>query len=353
MSSAPGSMESVCILRLSALGDVCNTVPLLRAIQAQSPEARITWIVDRAGLRLLEGIEGVETLVHDKSGGLRSIAALRRKLARRRFDALLVTQRSLRANMLAALIPARRRVGYDRVRARELHGLVVNAHIRAGGEEQHVVDCMLSFLEPIGLDVPAQPRWDFPLSDEDRAFARQHMPDGQDCVILSPASSHPERIWRPEHYAAVADHAIRGHGLRVVLCGGPGAAERTLGDAIVARMHEQPVDLIGRDTIKHFLALAARARLVIAPDSGPAHLANAMGTPVLGLYAATDCRRSGPYFSRHLCVNEFPAAAERFVGRPAGELRWGKHIHADGVMDLIRPEAVMRRLDDFVAQGEP
>lgn len=343
-------MQSVCILRLSALGDVCHTVPLLRALQHQLPEAHVTWVVDRAGRHLLEGIDGVETIVFDKHGGPRAMAALRRELAGRRFDALLVTQRSLRANLLAALIPARMRVGYDRRRARELHGLVVNARIRDGGADQHAMDCMLSFLEPLGLEVPVRPEWRFALSDADLEFARHHLPDGEEGLIVSPASSRPERNWRPEHYAAVADHAIRRHGFRVLLCGGPSAAERELGDAIVAAMRERPADLIGRDTIKRFLALAARARLVISPDSGAAHLANAMGTPVLGLYAATDSRRSGPYFSRHLCVDEFAAAAERFEGRPAHELRWGKHIHAEGVMDLIRPEAVIDRLDDFVTE---
>lgn len=343
------SIESVCLFRLSALGDVCNSVPLVRALQDQLPRVRIDWIIDRSAAPLVRGLEGVELIVHDKRGGAQQILQLRRLLAGRRYDVLLHTQRSLRANLLSWLVAARVRVGYDRQRSRELHGLAVNFRIPPAAIDQHVVDCFLSFLLPVGLRVPARPRWDLPLSDEDQAFARQHIRDGDAAVVISPGSSYAARVWRPEHYAAVADYAVRRHGLKVLLCGGPGAAERALGAAIAGAMREPCGDLIGKDTPSKFLALTRRALLVISPDSGPAHLANAAGARVLGLYAATDCRRSGPYFSRDLCVNEYAAAARRFGGHAADELPWGKHFHVPGVMDLVLPVAVMARLDDAVS----
>jgi heptosyltransferase I len=338
------------LLRLSALGDVCNAVPLLRELQRQLPEASISWVIGAHEIKLVGDIPGVEFLPFDKADGLRSMTALRRRLAGRRFDALLVTQRSLRANLLARLIPARRRIGYDRERSRELHGLAVSARIAPADPGQHIVDCMLSFLEPLQLRSAAEPRWDIPISAADEAYAREHIPDGRDALIISPSSSHPQRNWRAERYAQVADHAIRRHNLAVLLCGGPGAAERALGDAIIAAMQEQAQDLIGRDTVKQFLALAARARLVISPDSGPAHFANAVGTAVLGLYAATDCRRSGPFYSRELSINEFPAVARDLTGRPPEALPWGKHLHANGVMDRILAADVIARLDTFMTR---
>lgn len=351
MNAAPHPPESVCILRLSALGDVCHTVPLLRALQDALPDTRLSWIIDRSCHPLVGRIDGVEFIVHDKRAGLRGLLALRRELAARRFDALLATQRSARANLVAALVRARLKVGYDRARAREGHALVTGARIRGGAADQHAMDCILSFLEPLGLTVPAAPRWDFPLEEADLAWAREQIPDGDRCLLISPASSFAQRNWRAGHYATVADHAARRHGLRVLLCGGPGKAERQLGDRILAAMKEPATDLIGRDTLQRFLALLGRAVLVLTPDSGPAHMATAMGAPVLGLYAATDCRRSGPYHSRQWCVNAFDEAARRYAGREAGALRWGRHLHVDGVMDLVRPEAVIERLDAFAASG--
>ncbi len=344
-------MKSICLFKLSAVGDVVHMVPVLRAIQDQCPDVAITWIIGKLEARLVGDIAGVEFMVFDKRGGLGAVRDLRRRLRGRRFDALLLAQRSLRANLVSLAVPARLRVGFDHARQSELHGLAVNTRIAPMRGQQHVMDCLLSFLEPLGLRVPERPCWDIPVSAEDEAFAAEHVPVGQPLLILSPASSHAARNWRAERYAAVADHAVARHGMRVLLCGGPSAIERQLGDAILASMRHAPVDLIGKDTLKRFLALARRATLVLTPDSGPAHMANAVGTPVLGLYAATDCERSGPFASRALSVNRFPEAARTLLGREPSSLRWGKHIHRRGVMDLISVDEVVDRLDAFMADA--
>jgi heptosyltransferase I len=98
------------------------------------------------------------------------------------------------------------------------------------------------------------------------------------------------------------------------------------------------------------VALLARADLVAGPDAGPVHVANAVGTPVLGLYACTDAERSGPYSDRRWTVNRYAEAAERFMRRPAGDLRWGQRIEKPGVMNLIQVDDVIRKFDDFCGQ---
>jgi heptosyltransferase I len=122
-----------------------------------------------------------------------------------------------------------------------------------------------------------------------------------------------------------------------------------MGDAIGARLSVPFVDLIGRDTIKQLLALLERAALVLTPDAGPMHLATAVGTPVLGLQAASNPARSGPYLDRRWCVDRYDAAARRYLGRPAAELSWGTKIERPGVMGLISVEDVIERLDAFMA----
>ena len=105
------------------------------------------------------------------------------------------------------------------------------------------------------------------------------------------------------------------------------------------------LDLIGKDPLKQLPALLARADLLVTPDSGPMHIANAMGTRVLGLHAATNPQRSGPYSDRRFCVDRYDDAARRYRGKPAAELKWGTRIEADGVMDLVT-------VDDAVAAFE-
>jgi heptosyltransferase I len=340
--------DSLCILRLSALGDVSHVVPLVRTVQRHWPATRITWIVGQFESRLVGDIEGVEFIPYDKRSGWRGVSGLRRRLKGRRFDALLLMQLALRANLVSTAIRADVRVGYDRARSKEGHGLFINRRIPPC-DGQHVLDALGSFLQPLGLPADEPPRWSLPVPDEAVDFARSHIPDdGQRTLVISPCASHALRNWRPERYAAVADHAIRRHGLRVLLCGGPSPAERTMGDAILAHCTEPVVDLIGKDTIKRALALLQRADLVVSPDSGPVHMANAVGTPVLGLYAATDPRRSGPYSDRRWTVDRYAAAAERFLGKGTDQLPWGRKIEVPGVMDLIETDAVIERLDAWV-----
>lgn len=343
--------SSLCLLRLSALGDVTHVVPLVRTLQRHWPQARPHWVIDKGGFRLLEGLEGVTFHTYDKKTGLAGMRALRRELPAGGFDALLQMQVALRANLLSAFIPARRRIGYDRSRSKDLHGLVIDERIpdRPG---IHVLDAIGSFCEPLGLR-QTEVAWDLPVPADAHAWAAaQWDADGRRTLVISPCSSHERRNWYADRYAAVAGHAAA-QGWRIVLCGGRSDLERRTADAIIAAMQAPVLDLVGKDTLKQLPALLARADLVMTPDSGPMHIANAMGAAVLGLHAASNPRRSGPYSSVRYCVDRYDDAARRYKGKPAAELKWGTKIEHDGVMGLVTVEdaiaAFERRRGDLAA----
>lgn len=347
--------QSICLLRLSALGDVTHVLPLVRTLRAAWPEVALTWVIGRGEQKLLDGLPGVTFLVYDKKTGLAGMRALRRALAGRRFDALLQMQVAARANLLSAFLPARRRIGYDRARSKDLHGLFINERIpdRPG---IHVLDALGSFCEPLGLR-QTEVAWDLPVPEDAHAWARAQWPDdGVPTLAISPCSSHALRNWRAERYAAVADHA-RDQGWRVALLGGRSALERDTADAILAAMRppaqadgaDAVLDLVGKDTLKQLPALLARADLLMTPDSGPMHIANAMGTKVLGLHAASNPRRSGPYSDLRFCVDRYDDAARKYRGRPAAELKWGTKIEHDGVMDLVTVEDGIAAFERFRA----
>jgi heptosyltransferase I len=136
--------------------------------------------------------------------------------------------------------------------------------------------------------------------------------------------------------------------MQVILCGGPSEIERRTGEEIVARMKQRCENTIGQDTLVQFLATLERATLLITPDSGPAHMATAVATPVIGLYAATNPARSGPYLSRQWCVDKYDVAAQRLLGRPAAEIPWTTKIERPGVMDLITPDDVIKKLHSLL-----
>jgi heptosyltransferase I len=345
--SSPPPPGSICLLRLSALGDVTHVLPLVRTLRRAWPGVALTWVIGKAEHRLLEGLDGVEFVVYDKASGFAGMRALRRELAGRRFDALLQMQVAARANLLSAFVPAVRRIGYDKARAKDLHGLFVNERIpdRPG---VHVLDAIGSFCEPLGLRQD-EVAWHLPVPDDARAWARAQWPDdGSPTLLVSPCSSHVLRNWRAERHAAVADHAAA-QGWRVVLCGGRSALERDTADAILAAMRAPALDLVGKDTLKQLPALLERADLVLTPDAGPMHIANAMGTKVLGLHAASNPKRSGPYSDLRYCADRYDDAARRFLGKPAAALKWGTKIEREGVMDLVTVDDAIAAFERYCA----
>lgn len=341
--SAPAS---ICLLRTSAIGDVTHVVPLVHTLQRNWPQTSLTWIVGKLERKLVGDLPGVEFVTFDKSAGWTGMREVHAALRGRRFDALLHMQVALRSNLLSLGIHAQQRIGYDRARSKDLHGLVINQRIPARTGE-HVLQAIGSFCEPLGLK-QTDVRWDIPIPDEAQAWAAQQWPDDQPVLLVSPTSSHALRNWRPERYAAVMDHATA-HGWRVVLIGGPSAGERGMADAILAACQHAPLDLTAKDTLKRLMAMLCRAQLLLTPDSGPMHMANAVGLKVLGLHAASNPARSGPYSDRRWCVDQYDAAARKYLGKPASQIPWGTKIEKPGVMDLIEVDAVVERFEAAAA----
>lgn len=339
--------DTVAVLKLSAIGDVCHALPVVRTLQRAWPAARFTWIIGRTEASLVGGIADIEFLVLDKRAGRGGTAAVRRALRARRFDLLLHMQYAWRASMIARHVRAPVKLGYDRRRALDLQWLFTTDRIEPGGRE-HVLDGLFGFARRLGVE-ERDYRWDIPVPERAVERAARIVPDGAPTLVVSPCSRHLARNWRPEHYAAVADYAVERLGWRVVLCGGPTPLERETGARIAAQMHAPCVDVIGEDTLIELYAVLARAAALLTPDSGPAHMATAAGIPVIGLYASTSAARSGPYFSREWCVDRFDAAARRYLGRPAAQLPWRTKIDRPGVMDLVRPQDAIERLAALAA----
>lgn len=342
--------QSLCVLRLSAIGDVCHTLPVVRTLQAALPGTEITWIVGKTEASLVGDIAGIEFITFDKRAGLAGMRAVRRQLAGRRFDVLLQMQVALRASVLSRFIPARSRVGFDRARARDFQWLFTDRHI-AAREQQHVMDGLFGFAEALGIQERVL-RWDIPLAQSDRDFAANKVPGDQPVLVISPCSSTRARNfrnWAPERYAAVAAHAVDNLGMQVVVTGGPTGLERDYGERIAADAGVPVTNLVGRSSLKQLFALIERAAVVLCPDSGPAHMATAAGTPVVGLYATSNPDRTGPY-DRRFTVNRYPDALMQAYGKRVDEVRWGARVRSPDAMDLITVEEVVAKLAEAVAR---
>ncbi len=341
-------LQNVCLLRLSAIGDTCHALAALRAFQAAWPQTRFTWIIGKLEAKLMTALlPEIEFITFDKGAMLKELRRLRAVLRGRRFDLLLDLQLSLRASLVSSLVSAPIKLGFDRARARELQWWFTNARI-APAVREHVLDSFMGFARACGIE-PAAPHWDLKLPADALEYAQGIVTDERPTLLISPCSSHTARNWTPERYAAVADHAAAAHAMRVVLVGGRSALETQLGAAIAAAARTPVINQIGKDTLPQLLGLLSQSTVLLTPDSGPAHMATMVGLPVIGLYAATNPERAGPYYSRRWCVDKYDEAARKLLGKPAAQIAWTTKIERSGVMDLIAVSDVTAKLDALMS----
>jgi lipopolysaccharide heptosyltransferase I len=290
----------IAILKPSALGDIVHALPVLTALRRRFPNAFISWIVNRAYQSLLDGHPDLdETLAFDRGaarhGLLRALASYRDfavALRQRRFDLVIDLQGLFRSGVMALVTGARRRVGLGCARegARWFYTDVVPV---PDSDHSHAVDRCWRVAEALGAaDEP--PRFVVPVAAEARLWAeRQLTALPQPWLALAVGSRWLTKRWPPEHFAVLAEHALRRRGGSAVFVGS--AEESSLADQVAARLAAPTLNLSGRTTLPQLAALLQRADVLLANDTGPLHLAVALGRPVVAPYTCTKTALNGPY----------------------------------------------------------
>jgi heptosyltransferase I len=255
-------------------------------------------------------------------------------------------QMSLRSSAVNRLVSTSVRLGFDRARAKDMQWLFNNYEIPAH-KNQHVMDSLFGFTEALGIGNRIL-TWDIPIPEQDRQVVRDWLEIKKPYLLISPCSSMSYRNWNRPGYAAVGDYARQKYGLHIVLSGGPGNLEQETGRGIEQLMKYPPFNLIGQTNLKQLLYLLEHAKAVVSPDSGPAHMATAVNTPVIGLYACTNPERARPYFSASTTVNRYPEAVLAKYGKPVKQLPWGIRVRDPGTMDRITVDEVVAKLDSLM-----
>lgn len=295
-SSPAPSRPRILIVRLSAIGDVIHGMPLACALRERFPAALLAWAVgERAGV-LLRGHEALDELITLPRGWLKSpgtLWRLRRRLRAMRFDTTIDAQGLTKAAVVAWLSGAGRRIGFGQPWGRELSQWLNNELVDTTAE--HAVDRTLQLLLPMGIESPAV-RFQVPEDPADRTAAekivqRAGLEEG--FAVINPGAGWPSKLWPTDRYAAVADH-LGGAWKVPTLVVWAGAEERRLAEQTVAASGGY-AQLAPPTTLRELAAVARRCRLFIGSDTGPLHLAAAVGAPCVGLYGPWPARRHGPY----------------------------------------------------------
>lgn len=294
-------LRRLLIVKPSSLGDVVHALPTLAALRRRFPSSKLVWLVKREWAEVLEGNPDLdEVLAVDLSA--RGWPAAIRAVREGRFDLVMDLQGLLRSAVLGWASGSAVRVGFTN--GREGSPWLYTHRVPVPDASMHAVDRYLLMARFLGADVGRVKPADFPLPRDPAAEARVEVllaaagvRAGTMLVALNPSARWATKRWPAESFAAAGDWLQRYGGARVAIVGS--GKERSAGDEVIRCMQTTPLDLVGKTTMKELIALLRRLRVFITNDSGPMHLAAAVGTPVIAPFGPTDPARTGPYGAGH------------------------------------------------------
>jgi heptosyltransferase-1 len=319
-------MMRVLLVRLGALGDLVHALPFVAALRTAHPDARIDWLVDARYRALVELVPILNERLSLNTRALTGPAALPavvRRLRLARYDIAFDAQGLIKSALLARASGAGRVIGFARASLREpAAGMFYTESVEPAGAA-HVIDKTMSLLRAVGIPPPrseaariealgiASPGWQFPLQERPSpvpACTRDVLGIEREApfLLMNPGAAWPNKRWPVERFAALAREMQARYHMKSAVLWGPG--EETLA-AQIARASSGAAEMAPATTLADVLALAREARLLVSGDTGPTHLAAAVGTPIVGIYGPTDPARNGPWHPDDICVSRFAACA--------------------------------------------
>ncbi len=312
----------ILIVKLSAIGDVIHTLPALNAIRRRYPGAHITWLVEEAAAGLIIGHRALDRVIVSKRKrwvaalktsrrrlAMREIGAFWRDLRDTEYDVIIDFQSLLKSGVLVWLARGRRKIGFDKGMQHQEHSyLFLNERVPPVDMEVHALTRGLMLLDAIGIH-SREVVYDVPITANDRRqvgrlLEEEGIGGRRPLVAINPVALWETKLWRNDRFAAVADRLVDASGVDIIFTGGP--ADRDAVGDIRRRMTCPSADLSGRTTLTMLAEVYRRCALLVSTDTGPMHLAAAVGTPVAALFGPTAPWRTGPFGAGHRVIRTAP-----------------------------------------------
>jgi lipopolysaccharide heptosyltransferase I len=292
--------KRILIVKLSSIGDVVHTLPVLSALRKKYPESYIAWVVKKKAADIIIDHPHLNEIILYE--GIRKTAQRLRSL---KFDLVIDLQGLFRSGLLTFLSGSKTRLGFSRANSRELSYLFLNQRVTPGEEDRHVIDKNLSLLRPLGIDTKEK-EFIIPVFNENREYIA-HFLKGEgivpsdSLVALNPGASWPSKLWPEEKWAELADCLIEKLRTKIIFLWGPG--EKEVVDRIVAKMKNKPI-ISCKTNLKELTCLISECKLFVGGETGPLHIACALNIPSVALIGPTDSIRNGPYGEGHMVIEK-------------------------------------------------
>ncbi len=326
---------SICILRLSSIGDITHIVPIISTIRNAYPQSKISWVIGKTEYQLVKNIRDIEFIVVDKSKTFDSIVELRSLFKNNRFDVVLHMQKSLRSKLISKVISGRVNVTFN--------------DIDTG--HSHVIDHFFRFLEKIGIDKKILDwQCESMLSNNEKFIKKNNLLHLKPFIAINPFTSirsNNFREWNYDNFATISEYCKNQFSLNTIILG---KTNRDRASKLLAyfKPNTGTIDLINKTSLSEMLTVLSMSKLYIGPDSGTLHMARMVDIPIVGLYATSNPERTGPYQKMEYVINKYEEAVEKYINKNNKRIKWGERVRNADAMSLITINDVKNKIKQIV-----
>ncbi len=339
---------NILIVKLSALGDVVHTLPALNMLRKAYPHAHISWLVEEEAADIIRNHPALGKVIVSKRkkwirnlrngewlSTIKDIVAFVRTLRNTRYDMVIDLQGRFKSGVLVALCKGDRKIGYDKTREESYRFLT--ERIPSFDLDQHAILRYLNLLKASGVATTNEITFGIPVRDKERQdvylLLKQHQWNkGDRFIAINPMAKWDTKLWVPQKFAELADQIVKKHKITVVFTGSQ--TDRKAVQEITSLMQEQGIDLSGKTDLLTLAALYEKTVCLISTDTGPMHMAAAMGTPVIALFGPTAPWRTGPFGNGHTIIRTGIPCSPCFK-RKCAQLDCMKEIEAEKVLNAV------------------
>ena len=322
----------ILIVRLGSLGDVVHAIPVAAALRRAYPDATIDWLVDPRYVELLALVAGVDRAIPlDPRGSLSGTLRTVRDLRRARYDAVVDLQGLIKSATLARAAGARRTIGLPRAHLREPMASMMYTETPDPGEHPHVIRKGLALVRALGV---SDARVTFPLAVPVTDAAARVVAEAGAAgyALLNPGAAWPNKRWPPERFGALATLMRDRLGLRSFVLWGPG--EESLASQVMLASHGA-ASVAPATTITDLASIARGARVMVSGDTGPLHIAAAVGVPIVALFGPTRAERNGPWIDADITLSRYDGCQCHYERRCRRETPCIDEIRIDEVFVAV------------------
>ncbi|MBI5181845.1 MAG: lipopolysaccharide heptosyltransferase II [Nitrospirae bacterium] len=335
-------LKNILIIKPSSIGDIIHALPFLKAIKTKYPKAAISWLINR-GLNdlIADNLYLNEVILFERKrwGGFNNIASKYREFTKfiknirsRRFDAVIDLQGLFRSGIITYFSGADYRIGF--ANARELSPIFYNHKVFPPNKEMHAVDRYLLIAKELDADISKKEFMiNIPKKEDVYVSGLVKRNGRRPLIAINPSARWQTKMWPLKRYAELIDTIAAKLRAQPVLIGGKEDEVRING--LLSMTKSKPLDLSGKTTLLQLAALLKRVELLITNDSGPMHIAAAVGTPVVALFGPTKPKRTGPYGNGHVVIQK-DISCIGCLKKSCDDLKCMDAISVDEVFNSVR-----------------